>query len=224
MHNILVVEDDEVMNRGIQCCLSDKDIDVTGAISCRQAEEFIRSKSFDIFVLDVNLPDGNGFMLCRKIRELFPNVPIIFLSARDYEIDIVKGFNLGADDYITKPFNVTILKKKIRAILRRCSKSIQSIYEVKDLKMDLDRKEVYKNSEKLNLTPSEYRILEILVIGRGKVITKEQFVDSLYDKDGGLIDEHSLSVYISRLRNKIENGEEAFVKTIYGMGYMWCDE
>lgn len=223
MQRILLVEDDEVMNKGIQCCLNDDMLSVTGAYNRSQAEKMISEQEFDLYILDVNLPDGDGFDLCRTIRKINPDVPVLFLTARGYEVDVVAGFDLGADDYVTKPFNVSILKKRILAILKRYKKISNSLYESKYLRVDQNRRVVYKNSEEVSLTPTEYRILELFIREKGKVITKDSIIEYLYDKDGAFVDEHALSVYISRLRSKIEESDDPFIKTIYGMGYMWIE-
>lgn len=224
MHNILIVEDDVVLNHGIQYCLKDDQTNMDSVYSVNQAEKIIKEKSYDLIILDVNLPDGNGFTLCEKIRKLNCDIPIIFLTARDLEKDIIKGFDLGADDYITKPFNVKILKKKIIAILKRYQKMQDNIYEIKYIKVDLAKREVYKKGNLINLTPTEYRILEVFIQEKNKVVTKDQFIEVLYQQNGDYIDEHALSVYISRLRGKIEEDDNPIIKTIYGMGYMWIEE
>lgn len=224
MHNILIVEDDEVLNNGIQYCLNDEKLCTYGVYSFQQAEASINSNNYDLVILDVNLPDGNGFLLCETIRKIVPDIPIVFLTARDLEKDVIKGFDLGADDYISKPFNVKILKKKIIAILKRYKKIQDDFYEAKYLKVDLNKREVYKNNSIVNLTPTEYRILELFIQEKNKVITKEIFIEFLYSQDGAFIDEHALSVYISRMRGKIEEQDNQFIKTIYGMGYMWIEE
>lgn len=223
MYRILVVEDDELLNNGIRCCLSDESMEVNGAFNCRQAKEMMSMNGYDLFVLDVNLPDGNGFSLCNEIKKRFPEVPILFLTARDFEDDVVKGFNVGADDYVTKPFSVIILKKKIIAILKRYQKVLGNLYVNEGLKVDFDKKEVYRNGNPVNLTPTEFRIMRILISEKGKVTTKDMIIEQLYDKDGEYVDDHTLSVYVSRLRNKLEEGGESYIKTIYGMGYMWIE-
>lgn len=224
MHNILIVEDDVVLNHGIQYCLKDDQTNMDSVYSVNQAEKIIKEKSYDLIILDINLPDGNGFTLCEKIRKLNCDIPIIFLTARDLEKDIIKGFDLGADDYITKPFNVKILKKKIIAILKRYQKMQDNIYEIKYIKVDIAKREVYKKGNLINLTPTEYRILEVFIQEKNKVVTKDHFIEVLYQQNGDYIDEHALSVYISRLRGKIEEDDNPIIKTIYGMGYMWIEE
>ena len=189
-----------------------------------KAEKIIEKESYDLIILDISLPDGNGFELCEKIRKVNYDIPIIFLTARDLEKDIIRGFDLGADDYITKPFNVKILKKKIVAILKRYRKIQDNIYEIKYLKVDMSKREVYKRGNLISLTPTEYRILELFVQEKNKVITKDNFIEVLYKQNGDYIDEHALSVYISRLRCKIEETDNPIIKTIYGMGYMWIEE
>lgn len=224
MYNILIVEDDEVLNHGMQYCLKDDHMNMDSVYSFKQAEEIIEKESYDLFILDISLPDGNGFELCEKIRKLNYDIPIIFLTARDLEKDIIRGFDLGADDYITKPFNVKILKKKIVAILKRYRKIQDNIYEIKYLKVDMSKREVYKRENLISLTPTEYRILELFIQEKNKVITKDNFIEVLYKQNGDYIDEHALSVYISRLRCKIEEADNPIIKTIYGMGYMWIEE
>lgn len=224
MYNILIVEDDEVLNHGIQYCLKDDYMSMDSVYSFKQAEEIIEKESYDLIILDISLPDGNGFALCEKIRKLNYDIPIIFLTARDLEKDIIRGFDLGADDYITKPFNVKILKKKIVAILKRYQKIQDNIYEIKYLKVDMSKREVYKRGNLISLTPTEYRILELFIQEKNKVVTKDNFIEVLYKQNGDYIDEHALSVYISRLRCKIEESDNPIIKTIYGMGYMWIEE
>lgn len=224
MYNILIVEDDEVLNHGIQYCLKDDYMNMDSVYSFKQAEKIIEKESYDLIILDISLPDGNGFELCEKIRKVNYDIPIIFLTARDLEKDIIRGFDLGADDYITKPFNVKILKKKIVAILKRYRKIQDNIYEIKYLKVDMSKREVYKRGNLISLTPTEYRILELFVQEKNKVITKDNFIEVLYKQNGDYIDEHALSVYISRLRCKIEETDNPIIKTIYGMGYMWIEE
>ena len=224
MYNILIVEDDEVLNHGIQYCLKDDYMNMDSVYSFKQAEKIIEKESYDLIILDISLPDGNGFELCEKIRKVNYDIHIIFLTARDLEKDIIRGFDLGADDYITKPFNVKILKKKIVAILKRYRKIQDNIYEIKYLKVDMSKREVYKRGNLISLTPTEYRILELFVQEKNKVITKDNFIEVLYKQNGDYIDEHALSVYISRLRCKIEETDNPIIKTIYGMGYMWIEE
>lgn len=224
MHKILVVEDDEVLNGGIQHCLNDEKFSVEGVYTYQQALTVIQSEKYDLIILDINLPDKDGFFLCQEIRKIYSSIPIIFLTARDLEKDVMKGFDLGADDYITKPFRINILKKKIGAILKRYKIIQDDFYEAKYLKIDLNKREVFQSGRLINLTPTEFKILELFIKEKSKVITKENFIEYLYNNDGDFIDEHALSVYISRLRGKIEEPDNPFIKTIYGMGYMWIEE
>lgn len=220
---ILIVEDDELLNRGLQHCLNDEGLDAEGAYNMLQAKQMASSNDYDLVILDVNLPDGSGFTLFEMIRNTLPEVPIIFLTARDLEKDALRGFDLGADDYVTKPFNINILKKKIIAILKRYQKVKDNVYEAKEIRVDFDKREVYKNMKKINLTPTEYKILELFIKMKNKVITKEMIIELLYSQEGDYIEEHALAVYISRLRGKIEKEDSRFIKTIYGMGYMWIE-
>lgn len=162
MHKILVVEDDEVLNGGIQHCLNDEKFSVEGVYTYQQALTVIQSEKYDLIILDINLPDKDGFFLCQEIRKIYSSIPIIFLTARDLEKDVMKGFDLGADDYITKPFRINILKKKIGAILKRYKIIQDDFYEAKYLKIDLNKREVFQSGRLINLTPTEFKILNYL--------------------------------------------------------------
>ncbi len=221
---VLIIEDDEILNRGIQHCLNSEGIETHGGFSMAQALTMVKDNVYDLIILDVQLPDGCGFTLIESLLEIVPGVPVVFLTARDMEKDVLKGYDLGADDYITKPFNINILKKKITAILRRTNKIPNDCYRLKDLNVVFSKHEVFKGSEKLMLTPTEYRLLEYFIQMKNKVITKDMFIDYLYDQEASYIDEHALAVYISRLRHKIEDPTSKFIKTIYGMGYTWIEE
>jgi len=224
MLKILIVEDDEVLNKGLQYCLNDDGYITTGIYSVSEARDIVEKEEFDLIILDVNLPDGDGFSLCSSIKKEKKEIPIIFLTAKDLEKDAIRGFDLGADDYVTKPFNINILKKKIVAILKRYQKIWGRYYEIKSLKVDFEKRVVYKDGNIVNVTPTEYRILEAFIEKKNKVITKDYLIEYLYNQDSAYIEEHALSVYISRLRGKIEDEANQFIKTIYGMGYMWIDE
>lgn len=220
---VLIIEDDEILNRGIQHCLNAEGIETKGGFSMVQALELINANNYELIILDVNLPDGNGFTLIESISKILPDIPVIFLTARDMEKDALRGFDLGADDYITKPFNINILKKKIKVILKRNYKIQDQYYLQNDLKVVFSKNEVFKGSKRIFLTPTEYKILEYFIKMRNKVITKEIFIEYLYEQEASYIDEHALAVYVSRLRNKIEDSKSKFIKTIYGMGYIWIE-
>ena len=222
MYTILIIEDDRVLNLGMQECLKEFGYKVMGAQTGETAIKIVSEECIDLAVLDVNLPDMDGFQICKKIKNI-RDVPIVFLTVRDEEQDIVAGFDLGAEDYITKPFNITVLQKKIAVILKRCKTQNANQYIINKLSVDIDKKKAVQNNEIINFTPTEYKILELLILNRGHVLVKENLIQELWDNSGNWVDEHTLAVNISRIRGKIEEPERKLLKTVFGIGYMWGD-
>ncbi len=186
--------------------------------------EKIKGEPFDLIILDVNLPDGNGFELCKKIKAI-QDVPVVFLTARDLEADVMAGFDLGADDYITKPFNINIFRKKVAAVLKRSKRLLnQSLYECEDLMIDFNKMTASVKNEPVILTPTEYKILKIFTNNPDILLTRQILLEKLYDVDANFVDEHALTVNINRLRNKIETGDRKYIRTVYGMGYIWAGD
>ena len=224
MNKILVVEDDEMLNYGLCYNLELDEYKAVPAHDVAAALQKIRSENFDLVILDVNLPDGDGFVLCGKIKEK-QDIPVIFLTARDLEDDAVRGFELGADDYITKPFNIRILRKKVAAVLKRVRKTEnKSLHTYGDLVIDFDRLTAAIKNEPVMLTPTEYKILKIFTNNPDILLTRQGLMEKLYDVDSDFVDEHALTVNINRLRSKIENRERKYIRTVYGMGYIWAGE
>ncbi|MGF7056794.1 response regulator transcription factor [Brassicibacter mesophilus] len=227
MKSILVVEDDMTLNNGISFNLNADGFKTYSAFTLEEGYfEFVNNK-IDMIILDVNLPDGSGFDLCKKIREI-SNVPILFLTACDMELDVITGFKLGGDDYITKPFNLSIMRERILAILRRCDrdKIIASDIVIDDMVFNLDKMTVSKGGNNVILTPTEFKVLRLLISNRGQVLTRQILMDELWDKDSNFVDEHALTVNMNRLRTKIEDNPSSpkYIKTVYGVGYMWVGE
>ncbi|HPJ89667.1 MAG TPA: response regulator transcription factor [Thermotogota bacterium] len=224
MHKILVVEDDTMLNSGLCYNL---ELDAYQAIPVRDAAtamEKIREEAPDLIILDVNLPDEDGFDLCRKVKAK-GDIPIIFLSARDLETDMMTGFDLGADDYITKPFNIHILRKKVAAVLRRSDRSSnQQLYVCGDLVINFDQLTASVGNRPVILTPTEYKILKIFTRNPDNLLTRHVLLEKLYDVDANFVDEHTLTVNINRLRGKIESGDRKYIRTVYGMGYIWMGD
>lgn len=223
---ILVVEDDIMLNNGICFNLREDGFNCESVFSLKEAYDKLSSYKIDMIILDVNLPDGNGFELCKKIRQT-ANTPIIFLTACDMEIDIVTGFKLGGDDYITKPFSLMILRERILALFRRC-KSIDTksnIVIIDNLEFNFDKMTVSKSGNNIILTPTEYKLLKVLVEAKGQILTRGVLLEKLWDKDSNFVDEHALTVNINRLRAKIEENPSnpQYIKTVYGMGYIWAE-
>lgn len=224
MRRILVVEDDAMLNAGLCYNLELDGYQAVPACGAAEALEKIQNESFDLMTLDVNLPDGDGFELCKRIRAA-RDIPVVFLTARDLEADVVAGFDLGADDYITKPFNINIFRKKVAAVLKRSEKPAgRGPYICGDLVIDFGRLTASVRGEPVMLTPNEYKILKIFTGNPGVLLTRQVLLEKLYNVDADFVDEHALTVNINRLRNKIETGDRKYVRTVYGMGYIWAGD
>ena len=224
MSKILVVEDDVMLNSGL-CYNLELDAYKAGSVhDAAEALEKTKNEIFDLVILDVNLPDVDGFELCKKIRAAH-DIPIIFLTARDLEADVMKGFDLGADDYITKPFNINIFRKKVSAVLKRSNKAAnRAFYVCGDLVIDFDKLTATIKDEPVIFTPTEYKILKIFTSNPNVLLTRQVLLEKLYDVDANFVDEHALTVNINRLRSKIETGDRKYIKTVYGMGYLWAGD
>jgi len=221
MKRILVVEDDVMLNSGLCYNLELDEYKATPAHNSAMAMQKIQCESFDLVIMDVNLPVGDGFELCEKIRAV-QDTPVIFLTARDLESDVMKGFDLGADDYITKPFNINIFRKKVAAVLKRLGKpENQNFYMCDDLVINFDKLTASINDDSIVFTPTEYKILKIFTCNPNILLTRQVLLEKLYDVDANFVDEHALTVNINRLRNKIEINDRKYIKTVYGMGYLW---
>ncbi|MFC4077846.1 response regulator transcription factor [Salinithrix halophila] len=221
MEKILLVEDDQTLALGIQYTLEDEDMKVEVAHSVEEGYQLHQEKSFDLILLDISLPDGNGYDLCKKIRET-DETPIIFLTANDDEVNIVRGLDLGADDYITKPFRVKELVSRIKATIRRNRMVNQNKkMHFRDLVIDFANHKVLKNGKDVFLTPIEYKLLVTLAKNRQQVLTRHQILDKIWDSSGEFIDNNTLSVHIRRLRGKIEDDptNPVYILTIRGVGY-----
>lgn len=219
---ILVVEDDRLLNNTLCYNLSATGYEVDAALTKSVAERFCRKQEYDLIVLDINLPDGNGFDFCRDIKESRPDTAVIFLTANDMESDMLKGYELGADDYVTKPFPISVFQKKVAALLFRMKKLAGGdCYNDGNLLIDFAEMTATRDGESISFTPMEYRLLKILIKNPRTVLTRQILLEKLWDIDGNFVDEHALTSTISRIRSKIEKPDHAYIKTVYGMGYMW---
>lgn len=224
MTKILVIEDDLALSSGLCFELDASGYLTVASYSCQKARQLLSGDSFDLILLDVNLPDGSGFELCREVKKDLPDLPVIFLTANDLEQDILDGFDLGADDYITKPFNIQILKRRIEVALRRqasAAKSSPDNYNDGFLCLDFDTLTAVRDGEKLAITPNEYKLLRLLTANAGNVITRQVLLEKLWDCDSNFIDDHTLTVTMNRLRSKIEDARHSYIRTVRGMGYIW---
>lgn len=224
MTKILLVEDDRALSMGIEFTLKEKEYEVYTACTLDQGKSIYNNESLDLIILDINLPDGSGYDLCKYIRKS-SSVPIIFLTALDDEVNLVLGLDIGGDDYIAKPFRVGELLSRIRALLRRASKTSISdtIYKTGDLNINTSTVHIDKSGEEINLTALEYKLLLIFINNPQQLLRREEILKSLTEGEEAFFDENTLSVYIRRLRGKIENDPKKpkCIITHRGLGYRW---
>lgn len=219
MQKVLVVEDDKELNQGIVYSLENAGYKAMGVFSLAQAKENCRKEKADLVLLDVNLPDGEGFDFCRWLKEK-QKTPVLFLTARDLEEDALKGYELGAEDYVTKPFSIKILLEKIRIIFERNEKKTD-IFEDGFLRIDFCQAKVWVKEEECAITPTEFRMLRFFTENRGILLTYEALLEKLWDATGAFVDKHTLAVNVNRLRGKIEDDTHKYISNVYGMGYQW---
>lgn len=220
MERILIVEDDVIMGGGIKLFLESKGYEAVLSENLSQAGKALES-SFSLILLDINLPDGSGLDFCREIRKN-GLTPVIFLTANDTEEDMIEGFKLGCDDYISKPFSVELLYQRIAAVLRRSqTKQSGERFAYQDLTVDFARMQVTVSGNPVKLSATEYKLLELLIKNKGQVLTRQQILDKIWDCDENYIDENTLNVHIRRLRQKIEKDSKTpqFIITVFGIGY-----
>ena len=218
---ILVVEDDRVIATGLEYSLLQEGYDVKNTFSYKEAKEQIDNVQFDLYLLDITLPDGNGYDLCKEIKKK-NDIPVIFLTALEDEVNVVMGLDFGADDYIIKPFRIRELMSRIRSVLRRYHKENEdSVIYVADIEINTRENRIYKNNAEIILTALEYRLLLRLLNHRGQVLTRNQLLEGIWDVSGDFVNDNTLTVYIKRLREKIEDdmSNPVIIKTIRGIGY-----
>lgn len=214
-NKILLVEDNEMIVKGLVYSLSKEGFETNIAYNAQEAESKIESNVYDIIILDVMLPDGNGFEICKHIKEN-KDIPIIFLTAKDDEKDVVNGFNLEADDYVIKPFRTMELISRIYNVLRRYNKD-KNVIEIGQVRIDLEANRVYVDNKEVEFTALEYKILVLLYTNAGKTVTREKILDKIWDVAGNFVNDNTLTVYVKRIRDKL--GKSDVIKTIKGIGY-----
>lgn len=220
-HNILIVEDDIALSNGIILALQSENYIFSKAYTISDAKNQMQQCAFDLIILDVNLPDGNGLNLLSEIRKA-ACTPIIMLTANDMETDIVTGLEMGANDYITKPFSLMVLRARVNTQLRQAVKKITSI-EIDDFIFNFDSMEYKKNGVALELSKTEQKLLRLLIENKGNTIPRGILVDKIWNDGAEYVDENALSVTIKRLRDKLEDtpSKPQYIKTVYGIGYTW---
>lgn len=219
---IMILEDDEDLAEGICLSLHSEQLEFILCKTISEAKNKLRQKSFDLLILDINLPDGSGLDFCREVRRS-SRVPIALLTAKDMELDIVKGIEGGADDYITKPFSLMVLRARIRALLRRNTGEQQSEYSDEVFRFCFDTMEFYKEGNPVELSKTEQRILYLLVFHAGQILTRERLLEWVWPDGTEYVEDNALSVGIRRLRDKLEDvpSKPVYIKTVYGKGYTW---
>ncbi|MBW9157582.1 response regulator transcription factor [Clostridium tagluense] len=227
MNRLLLVEDDESLALGIEFSLKDGGYEVSRASTVEEGKKIFHLERFDLILLDINLPDGNGYELCEYIRSK-SDVLIIFLTACDDEVNIVQGLEIGGDDYITKPFRVRELLSRIKALIRRNSKniSLESILKSESILVDNIKGTVRKNGEVINLTAQEYKLLLIFMNKPNVLMKRDEILCELLEGEDPFFDENTLSVYIKRIREKIEDNprDPQYIVNKRGLGYKWNKE
>lgn len=226
MKTILLLEDDESLNRGITFKLKKEGYKVISTYSINSALKSLEENSIDLIISDVGLPDGSGFEFCEEVRSK-SNVFIIFLTALDQEVDIVTGYDLGADDYITKPFSLMVLISKVNAFMRRLENAAApEIIISGDITFHTDTMKVIKESEEIILSKNELKLLRFFLNNPQQVLSKEQLLTALWDSDGQFVDENTVAVNIRRLREKIEKtpSDPKYIRNVRGIGYIWSLE
>ena len=222
---ILIIEDDTGLNRGISFALEQEDYRVLTACTLKDGYALFEKEAPDAIILDLNLPDGDGIDLCKKIRSRSgkgSDIPIIMLTARDMEVDEIMGLTSGGDDYITKPFSVSVLKIRLQNILNRKSVSTQvsNTLTSGEIRLDTQTYRAFCKGSELDLSMTELRLLQYFLENKNQALLKEQILQHIWDADGNFVEENTLSVNISRLRKKLDRD---YIRTIQGIGYLWED-
>ena len=222
MNKILLLEDDKSLIYGLSFSFEKQGFDADIARTISEALDLWSKNKYELLILDVSLPDGSGFEFCRKVREN-SDVPIIFLTASDEETSVIMGLDIGGDDYITKPFRLSILISRINALLRRTEKYNNQNIESNGIKIHLSESIAYKKGHALDLTSGEYKLLCLFMKNPNIVLSKDQILEKLWDINDNYIDNNSVTVYIRRLRVKIEDNPShpKMIQTIRGLGYKW---
>ena len=217
MKKILLLEDDESLNRGISLKLSKEGYQVLSAYTVREAKSMFEKEAIDLVISDITLPDGNGLDFGRAVREK-SDVHLIYLTAMDQEIDIVNGYDTGADDYITKPFSVNILVSKVNAFMRRINETGKEILLSEGIEVSVKEMQVKKSGVPVSLSKTELQLLIYLLENAGRILSKENILERVWGLDGQFVDDNTVAVNISRLKNKL--GTEC-IANVRGLGYLW---
>lgn len=224
--SILIIEDDTALAQGLVRALATDERQVACCATLRDADRILRAAPCDLILLDVNLPDGNGYDHLPIFRERYPAISVVMLTANDLESDIVAGLERGADDYITKPFSLAVLRARIDTQLRRRNAETagpEGTVCAGDCRFDFDRMEFYRAGRPIALSRSEQKLLRVLTANPGITLTRDRLRDAVWSADSAFVDENALSVTVKRLRDKL-GPDGACIKTVYGIGYVWSQQ
>jgi DNA-binding response OmpR family regulator len=224
MKHIFLLEDDETLERGISMALTGPEISVVCRTSLSSAREALEEDRFDLLILDVNLPDGNGLDLLRQVRAEGDATPVILLTANDLELDEVTGLEAGADDYITKPFSLAVLRARVNAQLRRSTPGASRILTVGPFAFNFEQMDFRRDGRGVELSKTEQKLLRVLLENRGHAVPRATLVDRVWTDGAEFVEENALSVTVKRLRSKLEADptKPEYLKTVYGIGYTWA--
>ena len=224
MKQIFLLEDDETLGRGIAMALTGPETSVICHPSLAKAREALAEERFDLLILDVNLPDGSGLDLLRQVRAEGDMTPVILLTANDLELDEVTGLEAGADDYITKPFSLAVLRARVNTQLRRGASKVSPSLSMGPFAFDFEQMDFRRNGRLVELSKTEQKLLRVLVENRGHAVPRATLVDRVWTDGAEFVEENALSVTVKRLRSKLEAdpSRPEYLKTVYGIGYTWA--
>lgn len=221
MTRIMIVEDDRGLREGIALALKREEFTFTLCESLEEADRtLLENKDIDLVLLDINLPDGSGYDLLRRIR-VESDIPVIILTANDWEMEEVRGLELGAADYITKPFSLMVLRARIDKVLESTGREKRKMWQFGEFSFSFEEMRFFKGKEEIPLSRTEQKLLRMLVENRNTVLTREQLVDRIWTDGAEYVDENALSVTVGRLRSKLGESGEGYLRTVYGKGYVW---
>ncbi len=221
MRRVIIVEDDLNLNQGLCLALRDPDLQIIPCLDLKSARRQLADSAAELILLDVNLPDGSGMELLHEIKNGSNPIPVILLTANDTEVDVVMGLENGADDYITKPFSLAILRARVQAQIRRNTSVVSkaSFINIDDYKFDFKHMVFYKRDISIELSKTEQKLLRLLVKNRGITLERKVLMERIWIDGASFVDENALSVTVKRLRDKLDAAE--YIKTVYGLGYVW---
>ena len=225
MKKIIIVEDDKALNHGICMALKSSELSFVSCKTMKEAKEKLGQNVCDLMILDVNLPDGNGTDLLKEVKQK-SGMPVILLAANDMETDIVAGLESGADDYVTKPFSLAVLRARVNARLRAKSGQTETQIQIDDFSFDFSNMKFYKGSLEIELSKTEQKLLKLLVNHPKITMERSRLIDRIWTDGADYVDENALSVTVKRLRDKLEDNpaKPQYIKTVYGIGYVWAGE